>query len=195
MGLSRTSPSVRGYRDDMRLPLVPSPSDVRSLLEAGSDLLERVLATGPRVVGLLDDAERLVRSVDALIARIEGTRQAADALIERIGEPVSHIERLVDVLEPALTTVQPTLQRLADTTHPSEVDALVTLVDHLPGLVGQLERDIVPILGSLGSVAPDLHDLLDVSRELNEILGKVPGLGRIKRRVDEQQAEEAARRE
>jgi hypothetical protein len=34
-------------------------------------------------------------------------------------------------------------------------------------------------------VAPDLHELLNVSRELNEILGKIPGIGRLKKRVEE----------
>ena len=46
---------------------------------------------------------------------------------------------------------------------------------------------MIPVLHTLTSVAPDLHDLLDVSRELNEMLAKLPGMGRIKKRVDEQQ--------
>jgi hypothetical protein len=36
-------------------------------------------------------------------------------------------------------------------------------------------------------VAPDLHDLLETSRELNEMLAKLPGMGLIKKRVDEEQ--------
>ena len=55
-----------------------------------------------------------------------------------------------------------------------------------------LRTDIIPILDSMGSVAPDVHDLLDVSRELNEMLGQIPGMSRMKRRIDDQQ--EAARR-
>jgi hypothetical protein len=39
-------------------------------------------------------------------------------------------------------------------------------------------------------VAPDLHDLLDVSRELNDMLAGLPGIGRIKKRIDEEQAEQ-----
>ena len=50
-----------------------------------------------------------------------------------------------------------------------------------------MERDLLPVMRTLGTVAPDVHDLLDVSRELNGMLGKLPGMGRIKRRVDEQQ--------
>jgi hypothetical protein len=41
-------------------------------------------------------------------------------------------------------------------------------------------------------VGPDLHELLFVSRELNEMLGSLPGMGRIKKRVEEEQAEEDA---
>jgi hypothetical protein len=53
-----------------------------------------------------------------------------------------------------------------------------------------MEVDIVPVLDSLSTVAPDLHDLLDVSRELNEMLAKIPGMGRVKDRVEKQQEEE-----
>ena len=48
-------------------------------------------------------------------------------------------------------------------------------------------------MDSLSSVAPDLHDLLDVSKELNEMLGQIPGISRMKRRIDKEQ--EAAGRE
>ena len=153
----------------VRLP-VPTPRDVSHLL-----------TLVPRAFGLLDD-------VQALLDRIEGTRQNADALIARIEQPVTRMVTLLDSLEPSLTALQPTLERIADTTDPDEVEALVRLVDHLPTLVEQVERDIMPILSTLGSVAPDLHDLLQVSRELNEMLAKVPGLSRIKKRV---QAEES----
>ena len=55
-------------------------------------------------------------------------------------------------------------------------------------LAGQVEGDVIPVMRSLGSVAPDVHDLLDLTRELNAMLAKLPGMGRIKKRVDEQQA-------
>jgi hypothetical protein len=173
----------------MRLPSVPGPRDVLALVERGGEALEMLLAAAPRVGMLLDEAERLLKDVDGLITRIEGTRRDADALVSRAEEPVRRTTALVAALEPSLTALQPTLQRLAETTDPREVDALVGLVDHLPLLVDKLENDMLPILATLRSVAPDLHDLLDVSRELNEMLGKIPGMGRIKQRVDEQQAE------
>lgn len=136
----------------------------------------------------------VVEAATAEVAKVGTVVGAAATEIERVETVVDgaavqagRAAALLDVLEPPLTTLQPTLQALADTTHPEEVAALVTLVDHLPAVTEQFERDILPVLGTLGSVAPDLHDLLVVSRELNEILGNIPGLGRIKRRVEEEE--------
>ena len=163
------------------LPLdVPGPRDVLGVLE--------------KAVGLLGAAERLLGDVDRLLARIEATRQAADALVARTEQTRASVDPLLgrlvgllDSLEPSLVRLQPTLERLADTTSPEEIDALIAMIDHLPLLGQKLEEDIVPVLHSLGTVAPDLHDLLDTSKELNEMLAKMPGMGRIRRRVDESQ--------
>ena len=53
-----------------------------------------------------------------------------------------------------------------------------------------MEGDVLPVLTTLGTVAPDMHDLLTVARELNDMLAKVPGLGRIQRRIDEEEGED-----
>jgi ABC-type transporter Mla subunit MlaD len=187
----------------VRLPLL-GPRDVLRLLGRGATGAERLLAAGPRLLALLEDSQRLLARVDALIDRIESTRADADAVVRRTAEVstqagqlvartsplVDRLAPLLDGLEPPLVQLQPTLQRLAETTDPREVDAMVALVDHLPGLAARMETDILPVLDSLRTVSPDVHDLLDVTRELNEMLASVPGLGRLKRRIDaEQEAE------
>lgn len=196
----------------MRLP-VPGPRDVISALERGGGQVEALLGAVPRALALLDRAETLVDRAEGLLARTSAAVDQVDAVVEaaavevaRVGVVVdgaamqvdraatvldgatveaARVAALGDLLEPPLTKLQPTLQTLADTTHPDEVAALVTLVDHLPALTEQVERDLLPVLRTLESVAPDLHDLLNVSRELNEIIGKIPGFGRIKRRIEE----------
>jgi hypothetical protein len=109
---------------------------------------------------------------------------SADALLLALAEAQTRLVALLDDLEPSLTRLQPTLARLAETTDPGEVDALVSLIDRLPLLAEQVERDVVPVMRTLTSVAPDLHELLDVSRDLNEMLAKVPGLSRLRNRDD-----------
>lgn len=158
----------------MRLPPIPGPRDVVQLVD--------------RVTGLLSTAEQLLADAGGLIGRIESTRAAADEVVARTDSTVTRADDLLVRLEPSLTRLQPTLERLAETTDPREVDAMVALIDQLPLLAAKLETDVIPVLNTLTSVAPDLHDLLDVSRELNEMLAKLPGMGRLKKKVDEEQA-------
>lgn len=122
--------------------LIPDPRDLLTLL--------------PRVTKLLGE-------VEAMVARIEVTRQSADALVARIGTTVDRVE------EP-ITVLQPVLERLAETTDEREVDALVSVIDQLPQLSG--------IMRTMSTVAPDLHELLRVSVELNEMMAKIPFLDR-----------------
>lgn len=175
----------------MRLPSVPGPRDLVTLVERAGEGIEQLFAAVPRLGALLAQAETLMVDVGALIARIEETRLAAAAVVSRTDDTAARADALLSGLEPLLSRLQPTLERLADTTHPDEVDALVSLVDRLPLLAEQVERDLLPVMRTLGTVAPDVHDLLDVSRELNGMLGKLPGMGRIKKRVDEQQGIDA----
>lgn len=186
----------------VRIPL-PTPRDAALLLDRATTAGEQLSGLLPRLLALVDHAERLVARADALLTSVEQTRREAqatarraDALVadatavaERVSAVTGRITVLLDAFEPALTRLRPTLDRLAETTSPAEVEALVELVDKLPLLATKLEVDVLPILDSLGTVAPDLHDLLGVSRELNELIGHVPGLSRIKRKVDEEQAE------
>lgn len=194
----------------MRLP-IGDPRDALALIGRGPALVEQAFALLPRASALLDSAEALIGRVDGLVDRIESTRLAADEVVERTGgtldeanamivraagtigsvEPtVERAQALLDSFAPSLERLQPTLDRLAETTHPDEVDAMVKLIDHLPDLVERLESDILPMLVTLRTVGPDVHDLLEITRELNTMLGKLPGMGRVKRRVEEQKHED-----
>ena len=180
----------------MRLP-VPGPRDVFSAFEKGTEQVEALLGAVPRALALLDRAETLIDGASSAIARVRAISEDAAGVVERTrgvvdraDAQIARVTELLDALAPSLITLQPTLETLADPTHPEEVKALVGLVDHLPELTARMESDVLPILGTLGSVAPDLHDLLTVARELNDMLAKVPGMGRIKRRIDEQEGED-----
>lgn len=181
----------------MRLPdlgLLPGPHDLKRLLDEALSLV-------PRGMALLESAERLLADATALLARVEETRAAADALVRRaeltraradravadIDAPFRRLVGLLDVLEPPLLRLQPTLDRLAETTDPREVDAAVAMIDRMPELVDRFENDVLPLLQTLGTVGPDMHDLLLAFRELGDLVGNIPGMGRVRRRVEEEQ--------
>lgn len=198
----------------MRLPGVPVDlPDPRALAEGlvslpglGGELLARVTGLLGRAERTLDEADGLVarieetrRHADDLVARTEASRAQVDPLVNRMSlladelpALVARLTALLDGLEPSLTTLQPTLERLAETTDAREVDALVAMVDRLPELGRALEEQVIPVMSSLRTVSPDIHDLLDTSRELNEMLAKLPGMGRVRKRVEEAQEAEQA---
>ena len=139
-----------------------------------------------RVGTVADDAQKQIDRVGTVVDGAQERIDSVGTVVDDAAVQVGRAASLMDVLQPPLTTLQPTLQTLADTTSPAEVEALVRLVDQLPPLTEAMERDVLPVLSTLGSVAPDVHELLSVSRELNEILGKIPGIGRLKRRVEDE---------
>ena len=189
--------------------MLPWPRELAQLAERGYQALERALALAPRAVALLDQAEALVTRIDALVTSVEATDRRAQAVVTRAEATVKTTDavvrqatRLTAQLTPILTASAPALQRLAPLLNPvaeavtaDDVAAVAKLISDLPDIVGKLDRDILPVLDTLGTVAPDLRDLLDVSKDLNEILGSLPGLGRVKRRIEDEQEQHDATRE
>ena len=129
----------------------------------------------------------LADQAGALISRAGRLAEQAEPLVQRAGELVGRADGLLERFEPSLRGLEPVLNRLAESTSPAEVDAAIQLIDTLPELVQAMENDVLPIMKTMGTVAPDLRNLLGTSKELNEILGSLPGLGRIKKRVEERQ--------
>jgi hypothetical protein len=159
----------------MRLPAVLDPRDLAALL--------------PRLLRAAGDVERLLVEVQALIVRIENTRTAAADVIARVDGTAARVEELVQRFEPPLQRLLPVLERVTDTVTPEQVDVLA---EKVPELAETLQTEALPMLRSMSSVAPDLHDLLDASLALNELLGQLPGMGRVKKKAEEARAEEEA---
>ncbi|HET8588799.1 MAG TPA: hypothetical protein VFM01_04140 [Nakamurella sp.] len=179
---------------------IPGPAEVLRLAEQGYQAAERAIGLVPRVVGLLDQVDQLMHRVvtvaeraERLLARADGLVQRADGLLQRAGTAVDAADQLsgeatalLEPFRPALQRLEQIATRLADTTSPAEVDAVVQVVNMLPEVVVSLREDVMPILNTLDTVAPDVRELLVVSRELNEMLGAIPGLGRAKKRIEQE---------
>jgi ABC-type transporter Mla subunit MlaD len=205
----------------VRLPL-PGPRDLLRVADRGYQAIEQAIAFVPRIADLLEQVQRIVQRADDVITEVGRTRQRADQLVagvdrtrQNADEVVSQVQAVITRTEPILVTAEqltgqgtellakfepsldklaPLAAQLAETTSPAEVTALIGLIDHLPTLVKALETDVLPVLATLGTVAPDVRDLLDTMREFNEIIGSLPGLGRIKKRVEERQEQQDAQR-
>lgn len=187
--------------------LEESRATADNVLARAEEMLLRVEETRSSADGLLRRTQRAVAGIDEtrasaqeLITRTDAVVDAADGTIRSTdkvvgwaevtvsdaGAMVARTRGLLDLVEPSLVRLQPVLERLAETTRPDEVDALATLLDRLPLVTTQFEREVLPIMRTLGTVAPDVADLLEVMSGLHEMLGSVPGLGRVKKRLDEE---------
>ena len=59
------------------------------------------------------------------------------------------------------------------------------MIDELPRLREHLIGDVMPLLGKLDQVGPDLHKLLEVTEDLRLAIAGLPGLKRLRRRGEE----------
>jgi ABC-type transporter Mla subunit MlaD len=149
---------------------------------------------------------RTQQRADAAIEAVGRTQQGADEAItavrettDRAGETLTgaegllgRMDRLAEPYEEPLRALAPSVRRLAETLDPSEVEAVVRLIDQLPQLVGHLEDDILPVLGSLGNVGSDVRDLLDTMQDLRQVVKGFPGSRLFRRRGAEEIAHDEA---
>ena len=152
--------------------------------------IEALLAAVPKLLALVDRADELVTEIDGVAARADALVTRTDLSSDGAEAQVARLTPLLDAFEPSLLKLQPTIEKLGRH-HPPARGRGAGRAGQPPAPAGGPHGDRRDAdAGLAGTVAPDLHDLLAVSRELNDMLAKVPGLGRIKRRIDEQQGED-----
>src|SRR6478735_3133807 len=155
---------------------IPGPGDLVRLtgqtyqaVEQAVGLVPRVIALVGRIEPVVDQIEALVAKADVLITSVQATEQRANALVtdveavqlrahsivDQTAGVVTQAQTLTERMTPLLDGYQPTLEtlapivsRIAETTSPDEVNAVVQLIDALPGIVDKLDKDILPVLGT-----------------------------------------------
>lgn len=189
----------------MRLP-IPGPADLVQAAAAVRDGVGDAFDLVPRLVTLLGQAEaaldrvgRLVGKIevtidraDGLIADVAATEQAAQQVVASVEATTSRAGGLLDLYDDSLRKLAPSLRTFADALDPTEVQALIQLVDRLPILLKHLDEDIFPILTTLDRVGPDLHQLLEIAQDLQVALSGLPGMGWVRKRAEKEEEESAA---
>ncbi|NEK59690.1 hypothetical protein GCU56_17675, partial [Geodermatophilus sabuli] len=139
-------------------------------------------------------------AAESTIARSDGAITAAESTIARSDGAVAAAEGvlgrtapLVETYEGPLLALAPAVRRLAASLDPAEVDAMITFIDRLPQLMTHLDEDVLPVLGSLGNVGADVHDLLDTMQDLRQVVKGFPGSRLFRRRGAEEIAENEQR--
>jgi ABC-type transporter Mla subunit MlaD len=176
---------------------IPRPSDVLGAAQTLAGLPVDAARLVSRIGTLLDDAEallagtrRLLDGVERTVASVDDAVRRADTVIARADATTTNVQRLVDGYLPLAERAAPLAHRFVDELTEHEVDAAIKLIDQLPELTEHMEQDIMPILATLDRVGPDIHELLNVTRDLRQAILGVPGFAFFRRRGEDRQAED-----
>ncbi|MBO4204911.1 hypothetical protein [Micromonospora echinofusca] len=172
---------------------------VEALLTRINQVVDRVEATLDRTdrvvtaaATLVDDAERVTRAAGTVVAGAETVATRAADTVTRAATAAGTADELLTAYADTLRRAAPMAGRFVEELSHEEVTAAIRLVDELPKLKQHLTSDILPILATLDRVGPDLHDLLDVTRDLKLAVAGIPGLGMLRRRGENRLGEDSA---
>ncbi|RIV40601.1 hypothetical protein [Micromonospora radicis] len=186
------------------------PARAFAVLDGVEALLTRINGVVDRVEQTLDRTDRLLADADVAVREVAVISAAATTAVENAGtvtaaatgvvasadtvagraadavrvatEAAATAAELLAAYEPALRRAAPMANHFVEQLSHEEVTAAIRLVDELPKLREHLTADVLPILATLDRVGPDLHDLLDVTRDLKLAVAGIPGLGMLRRR-------------
>jgi hypothetical protein len=159
--------------------------EAATVATAAARVVERADAVAAGAGRTSDDAARIVAGAQAATA-------AAAQVVAQAEAATAEAIRLLDGYAPTLHKAAPLAARFVGELTPEEVTAAIRMVDELPRLRRHLVDDVMPLLGKLDQVGPDLHALLSVTEDLHLAIAGLPGLKMLRRRGEERVAEDGA---
>lgn len=102
---------------------------------------------------------------------------------------------MLEPLEPLARAATPIAGRLLEQIENDEVDAITAMLDRLPLLLKHLDEDILPLMGQLDRVGPDIHAILETVEDLRNALQGMPGISLLRRRGEKKQEEDTLEQE
>ncbi|MFG1763071.1 hypothetical protein ACGFIH_07080 [Micromonospora parva] len=156
--------------------------EVAVISAAATTAIDTATAVATAAATVVADADRVSRTAATVVAKADGVAGRAAATLGTAAEAAATAAELMTAYEPALRRAAPMTERFVEQLSHEEITAAIHLIDELPKLKEHLTADILPILATLDRVGPDLHDLLDVTRDLKLAVAGIPGLGMLRRR-------------
>ncbi|MFC6018984.1 hypothetical protein ACFP2T_22590 [Plantactinospora solaniradicis] len=152
------------------------------IVDATEKTIEQVRSVTARAVAPIDEATRITAVAGLVVADAKLVADQAAATMARAEGTMTTVDELLAAYADTLRKGAPMANRFVEQLTPEEVDAAIRLIDELPRLTGHLTSDVLPILATLDRVGPDIHDLLNVTRDLRLAIGGIPGLAMLRRR-------------
>jgi ABC-type transporter Mla subunit MlaD len=201
--LAAAARSVLGWTDEAVQVVADLPARVAVLVDEAERLVARVGDTVDRVNAVVDRVDDTVDGVNVVVGSVErvaGNAEqvveqiipitgAAGAVLESVGSTSAGAQALLDVFRPIAERGGPLLQHFVNEFSVQELQALIRLVDQVPQFTEHMESDIMPVLCKLDQVGPDVHELLDVLKDVRLAIHGLPGFSLFRRRGAEREDE------
>lgn len=165
--------------------LLSLPSRVIGLVVSAEQTLARVDDAVTRTREQIERTNGIFDRVDEVVAGARKAALAAEATIRQVDAITANAAPLLDSYSEPLRRLEPTVRRMAESTRPQEVDALMSLIDRLPRLASAMDGDVIPLLGRIEEIGPDLNQLMDNVSDLNRMTNRIPKVFRRRREVDQ----------
>jgi hypothetical protein len=166
---------------------------VSGTVDAIDDIVKKADALVDRTDHVVADAEKAVDEVRAITASASDVAERAAHVVTTAGHTANSANELMDIYGPIAKQAQPLAKRFVDELSPHEVEAAIKLVDELPVLTEHLISDILPILGTLDRVGPEVHQLLEVTSDMRQAILGIPGFAFMRRRGEKKEGEEGVK--
>ena len=159
---------------------------------AATKIVDEAAVVTVAAARIVDEAATTAGAANAVVVDAVAITGAASAVVGQAEATTAEVTKLLDGYAPALRQAAPLAARFVSELTPEEVTAAIRMIDELPKLREHLINDVMPLLGKLDQVGPDIHALLGATQNLHLAITGLPGLKRLRRRGEERVAEEAA---
>ncbi|MGW3483013.1 ribulose 1,5-bisphosphate carboxylase large subunit [Rhodococcus indonesiensis] len=154
-------------------------TDAREIVARIDDVVTDARATVGRVGEVVDSSSAVVGDAATVARRAQDVVASAGRTSDSAGE-------LLDTYAPMATRAAPLAGQFIDELSAEEVHAAVVLLDQLPELADRMTA-LMPILGTLETVAPEIHELLGVAKDVRQAIVGVPGFNFLRRRGEDKE--------
>jgi len=162
-------------------------SRVTMIADEAEGLIQRVAAAVDEVGMTVAEARTIAAAAAGVVGQATEVSTRAAAVVEQAEAAAVETGRMLDAYSPTLMKGAPLAQRFVDELSPEEVTAAIRMIDQLPALRAHLVDDVMPLLGKLDQVGPDLHKLLEVTEDLRLAIAGIPGLKLLRRRGEDRE--------
>ena len=181
-GVVGDAQALVGRVDDVAGRAAEVAESAAGVADRADSVAGRAAEVAESAAGVAVRAGSVADRADQVVDQIIPVTGAAEGVLESVGTTSAGAQALLEVFQPMTERGAPLLQHFIDEFSVEELQALIKLVDQVPQFTEHMETDIMPILATLDRVGPDVHELLEVLKDVRLAIQGVPGFSLFRRR-------------